>query len=214
METSNFGFYPRRAIGLGLLGEVVGYFLVMMAGGIFITPLFGDGIAVQTLLFAFWMGFVGAMLGLAETSRRHFLRLAFGAAVGGALGWLTSTCLWQWMDGIMESNTQWWLLFVKDWGGFTLIALFFSAGLGWAVGGLRFSVKLAGYGILAASLGSLISLSVFVEPDLVNPNIKFISDFFRFLLIAGLLGWALGRERPVMMPVPAAVSHASRSSEE
>jgi hypothetical protein len=207
MDTPNFGFYPRRALGLSLLGVVAGMILMIMAGGNFITPVFGNGIAVQTLLFAFCMSFVGAMLGLAEISRRHILRLAIAAAIGGALGWLTSCFFWQWMDATTGSNSQWWLLFLRNWGGLAPIGIFVGAGLGWAIGGPRFSLKMAGYGILAASLGSLISLPLFIVPGLLNPNMKFISDVCQFLILMGLLGWSLGRERPVPLPVTKTASN-------
>jgi membrane protease YdiL (CAAX protease family) len=204
MDKSSFEFHPLRTVGFGLLGFVLGLTLLLIVGGIFITPQWGDGIAVQAFSFGLTVGGVsGAMWGLAEKSRRHVLRLAAAAGVGGGAGYLVFSILAQGMDAAIGPNTYWWFPLLKIFIKLSPIGVCLGAGLGWAVNGWRSSARLAAYGMLASIFGTLVFSCWFLIPGLVNPNLSFFSDLLQLLFLWAVLGLALTRERPAGMSTSA-----------
>ena len=211
MKTKSFEVGRSRAALMAAVGMMVGWVFINWEGLQYmriLDRLLQPWMAIPLYMIVYSLPIVlcGVMLGIAAgLGRRAFLRIVLWTAVGGMLGHLVTLPVRMINTAILAkvaTSPRWESDLV---GILALLAvmctygLFYGAGLGFAFGGWKASIKFALIGLVANAIGILagyfISTGVSSGVQLGNNLPSYITWSIMGALAGGILGWFFGKAR-------------------
>jgi hypothetical protein len=202
MKTLSYEVGRSRAVLMAALGMMVGWVLINLVG----EYLFTLGLLelpftlVGTILFSLPVILCGLMLGIAAgVGRRAFLRIGLWSAAGGLLGHLVtlpvrmanSAILRRFAASSRDYNISFMIGLVVV---MCIYGLFFGAGLGFAFGSWKASLKFALVGLVANAVGIL--TGYFIASSVRGiPDPSYITWSIMGALAGGILGWFVGNKK-------------------
>jgi hypothetical protein len=216
MKTKSFEVGRSRAVLMGALGMTVGWILMnwVLINWVYRQDFWKSS---QNQLWMFYVAgaiqyilpfiLCGLMLGIAAGfGRRAFLRVGLWTAAGGILGYLVNIPVNMVAFNIylrtayLPSIKTNWIYLLCELAVACIYGFFTGAGLGFAFGGWKSSLKFALIGLVALAVGSLAGFFIFhsglvyrMPLRLVEPS--YILTGIQGALAGGILGWFFGKER-------------------
>jgi hypothetical protein len=149
----------------------------------------------------------GLMLGIAAgRGRRAFLRIVLWTAAAGILGYLVNIPVNNVFYNIylrtayLPSLETRWIYLLCMLAVTCIYGIFTGAGLGFAFGGWKTSLKFALIGLVAYAVGSLVGYFIFhsglvYRVPLGPHGASYLVDGIQAVLAGGILGWFFGKAR-------------------
>jgi hypothetical protein len=195
MKTKSFEVGRSRAVLMAALGMMVGWVLIDWVAR-YILPFE----LLTMILYSLPVVICGLMLGIAAgVGRRAFLRIGLWTAAGGMLGHLVtlpvrmanSENLRRFASSSRDYNISFMIGLVVV---MCIYGLFYGAGLGFAFGGWKASIKFALIGLVANAVGILAGYFIASSVRGISDP-SYITWSIMGALAGGILGWFFGKER-------------------
>ena len=195
MKTKSFEVGRFRAVLMAALGMMVGWVLIDWVAR-YILPFE----LLTMILYSLPVVICGLMLGIAAgVGRRAFLRIGLWTAAGGMLGHLVtlpvrmanSENLRRFASSSRDYNISFMIGLVVV---MCIYGLFYGAGLGFAFGGWKASIKFALIGLVANAVGILAGYFIASSVRGISDP-SYITWSIMGALAGGILGWFFGKER-------------------
>jgi hypothetical protein len=195
MKTKSFEVGRSRAVLMAALGMMVGWVLIDWVAR-YILPFE----LLTMILYSLPVVICGLMLGIAAgVGRRAFLRIGLWTAAGGMLGHLVtlpvrmanSENLRRFASSSRDYNISFMIGLVVV---MCIYGLFYGAGLGFAFGGWKASIKFALIGLVANAVGILAEYFIASSVRGISDP-SYITWSIMGALAGGILGWFFGKER-------------------
>jgi hypothetical protein len=206
MKTKSFEVGRSRVVLMAALGMMVGWVLIDWVGRYILSFEL-----LTMILYSIPVVLCGLMLGIAAgVGRRAFLRIGLWTAGAGMLGHLVtlpvrmanSANLHRFASSSRDYNISFMIGLVVV---MCIYGLFYGAGLGFAFGSWKASIKFALIGLVANAVGIL--AGYFITSGLSSRvtlgfEPSYITWSIMGALAGGILGWFFGKERqPEVGPV-------------